>query len=217
MANSHHCPLLAVLKRLFMDKVLPVSTRAWREAAEQRFANETSSSARFTAYTNDNWIAAEPALKASGSCWGNVLVQSPIADEAPYDAWPSIRFLSTSGTVVWVSRPDEHGIGLKLHDDESKEFFVSLPVAHDAFAFGERISIVHAIHPATAPLHLASVNLTKGEWWEHQTSRGVANFFDVDSPAFSDRMDTRIRDLIGSMAPGAPMKLVGARANLRLA
>jgi hypothetical protein len=183
-----------------MDKVLPVSTRAWREAADKRFANDTGSSARFTAYTNENWVAAEPALKASGSYWGNVLVQSPIADQALHDSWPSIRFLSTSGTVVWVSRPDEHGIGLKLHDDEAKEFFVSLPVAANAFAFGERISIVHAIHPATAPLHLAS-----------------ANFFDVDSPAFCDQMDARIRDLISSMAPGAPMKLVGARANLRLA
>lgn len=200
-----------------MDKVLPVSTRAWREAADKRFANDTGSSARFTAYTNENWVAAEPALKASGSYWGNVLAQSPIADQALHDSWPSIRFLSTSGTVVWVSRPDEHGIGLKLHDDEAKEFFVSLPVAANAFAFGERISIVHAIHPATAPLHLASVNLSKGEWWEHQTSRGVANFFDVDSPAFCDQMDARIRDLISSMAPGAPMKLVGARANLRLA
>lgn len=198
-----------------MDKVLPVSSRAWRNTPTH-FTTNRFCAARVT--SKEHWVGTASANASINAC-GNVLqFRSCPVNRLLNDGETAIRFESITGVIIWVSKPDEHGIGVKLLDDETgKECVIALPVAPEAFAFGERITVVHAIHSDNTPVHLLSVNLVRNEWWSHQNARSVSRFFEIENLQFVERLDRRMREIVLSLGAGRGLRVMGARANLRLA
>lgn len=204
------------LKHLFMDKVLPVSTRAWRNTAKTHFTSNHLCAARVT--SKNHWFGSAPANASINAC-GNVLqFHSTPVDRSLHDGETTVRFAAITGVIIWVSKPDEHGIGVKLLDDDTgKECVIALPVSPEAFAFGERVTVVHALHSESGPVHLLSVNLVRNEWWSHQNARSVSRLFEIDNLQFVERLERRMREIVVSLDAGRGLRVMGARANLRLA
>lgn len=82
---------------------------------------------------------------------------------------------------------------------------------------GERVTVVHALHSEGGPVHLLSVNLVRNEWWSHQNARSVSRLFEIDNLQFVERLERRMREIVFSLDAGRGLRVMGARANLRLA
>jgi hypothetical protein len=124
--------------------------------------------------------------------------------------------MATAGTVLSVRDiGGDAGIGL-LHND-SNIMYVSLPIPAESIGFGERITLIHAVHQQIGTLHLTTLNHSRVERWEHRTSRYVAGFYGVNCPDKTTEIGRRMYALACRMQDGERMRLMGANSGLRLA